>query len=137
MTTFYEQIKTVLEEARQKAYRAVNFGMVEAYWHIGQLIVEEEQGGNSRAEYGSCLLKYLAEWLTQDFDESNLRYIRLFYKAFPIRDALRHELSWTHVLNGSQQLFASKCKLFLPTEEELMAEIERDKQLLEQNRRIK
>jgi predicted nuclease of restriction endonuclease-like (RecB) superfamily len=100
MEPFYERIKVVLDEARQNAYRAVNFAMVEAYWHIGQLIVEEEQQGNSRAEYGTGLLKYLAQRLTNDFgkgfDESNLRYIRLFYQAFPIRDALRHELSWTH-----------------------------------------
>jgi predicted nuclease of restriction endonuclease-like (RecB) superfamily len=100
MKTFYESIRTVLDSARQNAYRAVNFAMVEAYWQIGQLIVEEEQQGNSRAEYGSGLLKYLAQRLTTDFgrgfDESNLRYIRLFYHAFPIRDALRHELSWTH-----------------------------------------
>ncbi|QDK83124.1 DUF1016 domain-containing protein [Spirosoma sp. KCTC 42546] len=100
MEPFYERIKVVLDEARQNAYRAVNFAMVEAYWHIGQLIVDEEQQGNSRAEYGTGLLKYLAQRLTNDFgkgfDESNLRYIRLFYQAFPIRDAVRHELSWTH-----------------------------------------
>ncbi|GAB4007612.1 PDDEXK nuclease domain-containing protein [Spirosoma migulaei] len=100
MEPFYERIKVVLDEARQNAYRAVNFAMVEAYWHIGQLIVDEEQQGNSRAEYGTGLLKYLAKRLTNDFgkgfDESNLRYIRLFYQAFPIRDAVRHELSWTH-----------------------------------------
>ncbi|MBN8824124.1 MULTISPECIES: DUF1016 N-terminal domain-containing protein [unclassified Spirosoma] len=116
MTTFYEQIKTVLEEGCQKAYRVVNVGMVEAYWHIGQLIVEEEQRGNSQAEYGSCLLKYLAEWLTQGFGkgftETNLKYTRLVYQAFPIRHAVYDELSWSHVLNGTQQLFASKYKLF-------------------------
>ncbi|QMW01877.1 PDDEXK nuclease domain-containing protein [Spirosoma foliorum] len=100
MTTFYERIKTVLDGARQHAYRAVNFAMVEAYWHIGQLIVEEEQQGNSRAEYGSGLLKYLAQRLTNDFgkgfDEREMRRIRQFYLTFQIRDALRPELSWTH-----------------------------------------
>ncbi|AUD05035.1 DUF1016 N-terminal domain-containing protein [Spirosoma pollinicola] len=100
MQTFYENNRAVLDSTRQNAYRAVNFAMVEAYWQIGQLIVDEEQQGNNRAEYGTGLLKYLAQRLTSDFgkgfDESNLRYIRLFYKAFPIRDAVRHELSWTH-----------------------------------------
>jgi predicted nuclease of restriction endonuclease-like (RecB) superfamily len=57
-------------------------------------------GGAARAEYGTRLLPVLAESLTREFgrgfDASNLRYMRLFYQAFPIRDALRHELSWTH-----------------------------------------
>jgi hypothetical protein len=73
--------------------------MVEAYWLIGKQIVEA-QGHNERAEYGSQLLKYLSERLSQDFgkgfDESNLRLIRQFYLTFPIRDAVRHELGWTH-----------------------------------------
>ena len=67
---------------------------------IGRHIVEFEQGGAARAEYGKRLLPKLAESLTAEFgrgfDASNLRYMRLFYSAFPIRDALRHELSWTH-----------------------------------------
>ena len=62
--------------------------------------MEFEQGGAARAEYGTRLLPILAESLTREFgrgfDASNLRYMRLFYQAFPIRDALRHELSWTH-----------------------------------------
>jgi len=95
----YEEVKSVLELARSRAYAAVNFAMVEAYWHVGRLIVER-QGGEERAEYGKRLLQYLAERLTNDygrgFDESNLRYMRQFYLAFPIRDALRHNLSWTH-----------------------------------------
>jgi len=95
----YEEIKNVLELARSRTYTAVNFAMVEAYWHIGCLIVEQ-QGGEERAGYGKNLLKYLAERLTEEygrgFDESNLRYMRKFYMTFPNCDALRHELSWTH-----------------------------------------
>jgi predicted nuclease of restriction endonuclease-like (RecB) superfamily len=95
----YSQIQEVLTSARKKAYSAINFAMVEAYWLVGKQIVEA-QAGNERAEYGTQLLKYLSERLTQDFgkgfDESNLRLIRQFYLTFPIRDALRHELSWTH-----------------------------------------
>lgn len=74
--------------------------MVESYWQIGQQIVENELQGASRAEYGKGVLKELAERLTTEFgkgfDESNLRYMRLFYRSFPIRDTLRHELTWSH-----------------------------------------
>jgi predicted nuclease of restriction endonuclease-like (RecB) superfamily len=77
-----------------------NSSLLETYWQIGELIVNNEQGGNAKAAYGSETLKTLAEQLTiefgKGFDESNLRNMRIFYNAFPIRDALRHELSWTH-----------------------------------------
>jgi len=73
--------------------------MVEAYWNIGRLIADTI-GEDARSEYGKHLMKYLSDRLTADFgrgfDESNLRYMRKFYLTFPIRDALRHELSWTH-----------------------------------------
>ena len=95
----YDNVKQILEAARSRAYAAVNFAMVEAYWNIGRLIVENI-GEDARAEYGKRLMKILSERLTADFgkgfDESNLRNMRKFYLTFPIRDALRHELSWTH-----------------------------------------
>jgi predicted nuclease of restriction endonuclease-like (RecB) superfamily len=95
----YNQIKGILTSARDKAYSAVNFAMVEAYWLIGKQIVET-QGNNERAEYGEQLLEFLSEKLTEDFgrgfDESNLRNIRQFYLTFPIRDTLCHELGWSH-----------------------------------------
>ena len=100
METFYDTVRAVLNDTRATAYRAVNFAMVEAYWCIGHPIVEEEQQGNSRAEYGSGLLKYLTQRLTDDFgkgfDEREMRRIRQFYLLFPIRDAVRPELTWTH-----------------------------------------
>jgi predicted nuclease of restriction endonuclease-like (RecB) superfamily len=78
----------------------VNATLLETYWKIGQLIVEEEQQGNEKAIYGKSTLKNLAKELTfefgKGFDESNLRNMRTFFKSFPICDALRHELSWTH-----------------------------------------
>ena len=99
-SNLYGAIRQVLETARQSAYKAVNFAMVQAYWQIGRLIVEDEQKGETRAEYGKKVLEELAKRLTADFgkgfDASNLRYMRLFYQAFPKCDALRHELSWTH-----------------------------------------
>lgn len=96
---FYQEVSSILSAARNKAYAAVNFAMVEAYWEIGRSIVEQ-QSGEDRAEYGEALISGLSERLTLDFgkgfDPSNLRYMRSFYQAFPIRDAVRHELSWTH-----------------------------------------
>lgn len=122
----YNQIKEILTATRTKAYSAVNFAMVEAYWTIGKQIVET-QGNNERAEYGSSLLKYLSERLTQDFgkgfEERELRKIRQFYLAFPIRGAVRPELSWTHYRLIMRVEFASKYLLYLPTEEELKKEL--------------
>lgn len=96
----YEVISKIIEQARNTVYRTANTEMVHAYWNIGRTIVEEEQQGEARAEYGTGLLKALAKRLTieygRGFDASNLRYMRLFYAAFPKCDALRHELSWTH-----------------------------------------
>jgi predicted nuclease of restriction endonuclease-like (RecB) superfamily len=93
-------LRALIAESRQQALRAVDVVQVRTCWGMGQHIVEFEQGGAARAEYGSRLLPRLAEMLTAEFgrgfDASNLRYMRLFYLAFPIRDALRHELSWTH-----------------------------------------
>ena len=98
--SFYDRIKEILETARNRVYRKANYEMVLAYWQLGNAIVEEEQIGKTRAEYGKHLLKNLAARLTVDFgksfDESNLRNMRKFYLIFPKRDALRPELSWTH-----------------------------------------
>jgi len=55
--TAYQSVKQILEEARKKAYSAVNFAMVQAYWNIGRIIVEEEQKGKAKAGYGEYLLK--------------------------------------------------------------------------------
>ncbi len=97
---FYQDIEKILSEARNKAYAAVNVAMVEAYWNVGRRIVEEEQKGKKRAGYGEQLLENLSIRLSQDFgkgfDPSNLWNMRKFYLSFPILDAVRRELSWTH-----------------------------------------
>lgn len=97
LDSLYADIRSILSAARQRAYSAVNFAMVESYWLIGQTIVVYEQHGEARADYGKGLLKELAAKLSiefgKGFDESNLRYMRLFYRCFPIRDTLRHELT--------------------------------------------
>lgn len=94
---FYKQVSSILNAARDKAYTAVNFAMVEAYWEIGKSIVEE-QGGEERAKYGDALIEGLSKRLTADYGKgfgiANLRNMRQFFLAFPIRDALRSELSW-------------------------------------------
>lgn len=96
----YSEIRHILQTARVSAYRSVNFIMVEAYWNVGRLIVEEEQQGSKRAGYGDYLIVNLSKKLTGEFgrgfDERNLRNMRAFYLSFPIRNALRSELSWTH-----------------------------------------
>jgi predicted nuclease of restriction endonuclease-like (RecB) superfamily len=93
-------LRTLLTESRRQLQQTVNTTMVQTYWQIGRLIVEDEQQGQARAGYGKQVLKQLSESLTKEFgkgfDTSNLRYMRLFFMAFPKCDALRHELSWTH-----------------------------------------
>jgi predicted nuclease of restriction endonuclease-like (RecB) superfamily len=96
----YNTISQIIEEARNTVYRTANFAMVHAYWNIGKTIVEEEQKGKERAEYGQELISQLAQQLTQKygrgFTETNLKYMRQFYRYFEKSHALRDELSWTH-----------------------------------------
>ena len=84
--SLYRQVRSVLEQARSTAYRAVNFAMVGAYWQVGGLIVEHEQRGRRRAVYGEAVLEGLSQRLTRDFgrgfDVRNLRYMRQFYLAY-------------------------------------------------------
>jgi predicted nuclease of restriction endonuclease-like (RecB) superfamily len=99
-TNLVNDIRHLLEQSRQRLQKTVNSTMVQSYWQVGCLIVEDEQQGESRANYGKKVLKQLASVLTiefgKGFDERNLRNMRLFYINFPIRNALRTELSWTH-----------------------------------------
>lgn len=96
----FQEIRIILQKARQQAVTAVNSAMVFAYWEIGKRIVDEEQKGSERAEYGTYLLRELAKNLSDDFGKSfdarELRRIRQFYLSFPIRDTVRPELSWSH-----------------------------------------
>ncbi|HPI02574.1 MAG TPA: PDDEXK nuclease domain-containing protein [Candidatus Goldiibacteriota bacterium] len=96
----YGSIRQILENARTKAYRAVNSVMVMAYWEIGREIVEEEQKGNKRAGYGEGIIRSIAERLTAEygegFNKTNIWYMKQFYLSFENLHALRGELSWTH-----------------------------------------
>lgn len=104
LSTFHTDIQTILEQARDKARSAVNAAMVEAYWLIGQRIVEEEQNGQHKAEYGKRLIEDLSTALTTNFGKgfsyANLYNCRQFYLKFPEQDILYtvcRELSWSHL----------------------------------------
>lgn len=96
----YSEIREILLQSRKQAYHAVNFAMVQAYWNIGRIIVEHEQNGNLRAEYGKEVLQNLSTQLISEFgkgfDVRNLRNMRSFYITFPKWHAVRSELTWTH-----------------------------------------
>lgn len=89
--SIYGRIREILETAKSSAYHAVNFAMVQAYRHIGKVIVEDELKGRKKADYGEYLLKGLAQRLTKEFGkgftETNLRYMRLFYLSFEMMNA--------------------------------------------------
>jgi hypothetical protein len=96
----FQEIRSIVLNARKKVFRMANSALLESYWEIGRIIVEVEMEGAERATYGKEILKRIADQLTLEFgkgfDESNLRNMRTFYRTFPIRDTLRHELSWSH-----------------------------------------
>ena len=192
---YINEIKTILKNARQKAYTAVNSAMVEAYWKIGRRIVEEEQSGRERAEYGKEIIKNLSKELTEEFGkgfafverqqhirtENSDFYIDLVFYNYILKCFVIVELKTgklTHqdigqldmyvrmyddlkkqendnptiglllctdtdstvikysVLNDNKNLFASKYVNYLPSEEELINEIERQKILFEINNEV-
>ena len=93
-------IRELLHRGRQQVVTAVNAAMVQTYWEIGRLIVEDEQQGETRAAYGKAVLKNLSENLSREFGKGfsirNLRNMRTFFLAFPIRQTVSAELSWSH-----------------------------------------
>ena len=95
-----EQIGELLQSGRQKAVQSVNTILVQTYWQIGRYIVEFEQHGNERAEYGTQLFERLSKDLTRDygkgFSRSNLLYMRKLYFSFQISETLSHKLTWSH-----------------------------------------
>ena len=95
-----EALRELIVQARQQVLRHVDVAQVQTYWQIGRHIVEFEQEGQSRAAYGKRLLSQLGEALSREFgkgfDERNLRHMRAFFQCFPIWNAVRSELSWTH-----------------------------------------
>ena len=99
-TSLVNTLRDLIRQSRQQVLRSVDTIQVQTYWQIGRHIVEFEQGGQARADYGKRLLSNLADALTQEFgkgfDERNLRNMRAFFQCFPNWNAVRSELSWTH-----------------------------------------
>ena len=100
MDNLYRSVRKVIEQARGFVSVAANTALVRQNWEIGRLIVEHEQGGNRKAEYGKAQIAELATRLTVEcgngYAATNLRYMRQFYLAFPICHTLCDELSWSH-----------------------------------------
>jgi len=118
-SNFFKQVSGILEVARKNVKTAVNLAMVYSYYEVGRMIVEEEQHGNNRADYGKYILKELSEYLTQQFGKgfsvTNLKQMRQFYQIyekdqisqtlsdqFPslpkTKDGRKFFLSWSHYL---------------------------------------
>lgn len=100
---FVNDVKKLVEQGRNAAYGAVNSVMIETYWRIGQRIVEQEQKGNERAEYGKQLIKMLSDELTRTYGRGwsrrNLAYFKSFYLKFNNLEILQsrlQNLTWTH-----------------------------------------
>jgi predicted nuclease of restriction endonuclease-like (RecB) superfamily len=112
VASLYGEIRAVLDRARSSAYRSVNLAMVQAYWQIGCLIVEHEQKGEARAEYGKAVLEEISKRLTAEFGKGysvqNLRYMRQFYLSFGKRHALRSESHISDKGNVSRSEFLEK-----------------------------
>jgi len=184
----YNKVVPIIENSKNRVLKTINQEIVRTYWQIGKEIVEEEQNGKNRAEYGKTLIETLAQQLIETFGKSfnarNLWQMRKFYEQYPILNAVRSELTWTHyrllimikdlakrsfyevecsknqwstrelerqinsllferltgtpsikytLAENQQQIFASRYKLYLPTEEELRIELITEKEILENN----
>ena len=119
---YISEIKKILKNARQKAYTAVNSAMVEAYWKIGRRIVEEEQSGRERAEYGKEIIKNLSKELTEEFGKGfsrrtlwEMRKLYVYFSDYEKVRTLFAQLTWSHfqkVLRVSNE----KARIFYLTE---------------------
>lgn len=103
-SSFVSDIKRIVDEGRRLAYGAVNAVMIETYWHIGRRIVEQEQNGEKRAEYGTQLIEMLSDELTltygKGFSGRYLRAFRQFYLVVPDIEIWKSRfpnLTWTHI----------------------------------------
>ncbi|MBB3840114.1 putative nuclease of restriction endonuclease-like (RecB) superfamily [Runella defluvii] len=105
----YDKVAQLIEQARKQVATAVNLAMVHTYFEIGRMIVEDEQQGKQKAQYGKYIIKDLAKKLNdrfgKGFSEVNLRQMRAFYEAYSIQQTqsaelgkVRFTLSWSHYL---------------------------------------
>lgn len=98
-TNLLNKIISLIEQTRENAIRSVDFHRVQLYWHIGRYILEDEQDGKERAEYGKYVVKYLSQNLApiygSGFSVRQLETMRQFYRVFPIANELRSQLNWS------------------------------------------
>ncbi|MBR7028746.1 MAG: DUF1016 family protein [Bacteroidaceae bacterium] len=99
LESLYSDARAIIESARTNAVRSVDFCRVQMYWHLGQRIFEEEQQGKERADYGTYLIKNLAQRLTPEYGSGfgvrQLEQSRQFYRIYPIANTLRSQLNWS------------------------------------------
>lgn len=138
-------IKAIIAGSRENAIRAVDNERTIMYWTIGKRIFEEEQEGKERADYGTYLIKYLAEQLQPEYGSGfsirQLERYRQFYRTFPIASALQTQLSWTQYKfllsidnQEKREFYIEENLLHLPTEKQLLEEVNKE---LANSKRIK
>jgi hypothetical protein len=96
---FVNDIKQIITTAQANAVRSVDYCRVQMYWHLGKRIFEEEQQGKARADYGTYLIRNLAQQIEPEygsgFGERQLKFCRQFYREYPIVNTLRSQLNWS------------------------------------------
>ena len=94
-----EDARQIIERARSNAVRSVDFCRVQMYWNLGKRILEEEQDGKERADYGAYIVRKLAKNLEVEYGSGfgvrQLEQSRQFYKTYPIANTLRSQLNWS------------------------------------------
>ncbi|AUD02096.1 PDDEXK nuclease domain-containing protein [Spirosoma pollinicola] len=100
MDQLVSEIRQIISQSRESAARSINHALALMYWHIGRVIVEDEQQGQERATYGKALIKNLSIQLVAEYGENfssrNLQLSRQFYLTFPIVNSVSSQLTWTH-----------------------------------------
>lgn len=111
LEALYDDVRVIIETARNNAVRSVDFCRVQMYWHLGQRIFEEEQQGKARADYGTFLTRKLAKRLEPEFGTGfgvrQLERARQFYRLYPIASTVRSQLNWSQW--GCLCVFFSYC----------------------------
>ena len=97
--TLMTDVRQIIDNARSNAVRSVDFCRVQMYWHLGQRIFEEEQQGKDRADYGTYLIRNLAQVLEPEYGSGfgvrQLERARQFYRIYPIASTVRTQLNWS------------------------------------------
>ena len=100
MSPILQEIKTILDTARNNVARQVNNELLNTYWNIGRIICEYEQSDSARADYGKQTLRALSKELTKEFGKgfsvSNIQFMRRFYQTYQIQQTASVKLSWSH-----------------------------------------